>query len=171
MEKQKKVRKTKLVIKDKKRFITSMLIISFLILIVIILCVNIVGNSNSKKGDSNLSKLNPKKNSSQLQKKYDTVEMKKLFLSDYTVLQNNIGIYIMNNSTMDSNSFSSLIANINKELKKDTWNLGEIQNKPTSWNGKWFVTEEGILKFSFSNKDIEPSWVKDSDVLEKIDLN
>lgn len=97
--------------------------------------------------------------------------MKNLFLSDYTVLQNNIGIYIMNNSTMDSNSFSSLIANINKELKKDTWNLGEIQNKPTSWNGKWFVTEEGILKFSFSNKDIEPSWAKDSDVLEKIDLN
>lgn len=166
MEKQKKVRKTKLVIKDKKRFITSMLIISFFILIVIILCVNIGADS-----DSNLSKINPKKNSSQLQKKYDTVEMKKLFLSDYTVLQNNIGIYIMNNSTMDSNSFSSLIANINKELKKDTWNLGEIQNKPTSWNGKWFVTEEGILKFSFSNKDIEPSWVKDSDVLEKIDLN
>lgn len=166
MEKQKKVRKTKLVIKDKKRFITSMLIISFFILIVIILCVNIGTDS-----DSNLSKINPKKNSSQLQKKYDTVEMKKLFLSDYTVLQNNIGIYIMNNSTMDSNSFSILIANINKELKKDTWNLGEIQNKPTSWNGKWFVTEEGILKFSFSNKDIEPSWVKDSDVLEKIDLN
>ncbi len=166
MEKQKKVRKTKLVIKDKKRFITSMLIISFFILIVIILCVNIGADS-----DSNLSKINPKKNSSQLQKKYDTVEMKKLFLSDYTVLQNNIGIYIMNNSTMDSDSFSSLIANINKELKKDTWNLGEIQNKPTSWNGKWFVTEEGILKFSFSNKDIEPSWVKDSDVLEKIDLN
>lgn len=166
MEKQKKVRKTKLVIKDKKRFITSMLIISFFILIVIILCVNIGADS-----DSNLSKINPKKNSSQLQKKYDTVEMKKLFLSDYTVLQNNIGIYIMNNSTMDSNSFSSLIANINKELKKDTWNLGEIQNKPTSWNGKWFVTEEGILKFSFSNKDIEPSWAKDSDVLEKIDLN
>lgn len=166
MEKQKKVRKTKLVIKDKKRFITSMLIISFVILIVIILCVNIRADS-----DSNLSKINPKKNSSQLQKKYDTVEMKKLFLSDYTVLQNNIGIYMMNNSTMDSNSFSSLIANINKELKKDTWNLGEIQNKPTSWNGKWFVTEEGILKFSFSNKDIEPSWVKDSDVLEKIDLN
>lgn len=166
MEKQKKVRKTKLVIKDRKRFITSMLIISFVILIVIILCVNIRADS-----DSNLSKINPKKNSSQLQKKYDTVEMKKLFLSDYTVLQNNIGIYIMNNSTMDSNSFSSLIANINKELKKDTWNLGEIQNNPTSWNGKWFVTEEGILKFSFSNKDIEPSWVKDSDVLEKIDLN
>lgn len=166
MEKQKKVRKTKLVIKDKKRFITSMLIISFFILIFIILCVNIGADS-----DSNLSKINPKKNSSQLQKKYDTVEMKKLFLSDYTVLQNNIGIYIMNNSTMDSDSFSSLIANINKELKKDTWNLGEIQNKPTSWNGKWFVTEEGILKFSFSNKDIEPSWVKDSDVLEKIDLN
>ena len=166
MEKQKKVRKTKLVIKDKKRFITSMLIISFFILIVIILCFNIGSDS-----DSNLSKINPKKNSSQLQKKYDTVEMKKLFLSDYTVLQNNIGIYIMNNSTMDSNSFSILIANINKELKKDTWNLGEIQNKPTSWNGKWFVTEEGILKFSFSNKDIEPSWVKDSDVLEKIDLN
>lgn len=166
MEKQKKVRKTKLVIKDKKRFITSMLIISFFILIVIILRVNIGADS-----DSNLSKINPKKNSSQLQKKYDAVEMKKLFLSDYTVLQNNIGIYIMNNSTMDSNSFSSLIANINKELKKDTWNLGEIQNKPTSWNGKWFVTEEGILKFSFSNKDIEPSWVKDSDVLEKIDLN
>ena len=139
MEKQKKVRKTKLVIKDKKRFITSMLIISFVILIVIILCVNIRADS-----DSNLSKINPKKNSSQLQKKYDTVEMKKLFLSDYTVLQNNIGIYIMNNSTMDSNSFSSLIANINKELKKDTWNLGEIQNKPTSWNGKWFVTEEGL---------------------------
>ena len=166
MEKQKKVRKTKLVIKDKKRFITSMLIISFFILIVIILCVNIGEDS-----DSNLSKINPKKNSSQLQKKYDTVEMKKLFLSDYTVLQNNIGIYIMNNATMDSNSFSILIANINKELKKDTWNLGEIQNKPTSWNGEWFVTEEGILKFSFSNKDIEPSWVKDSDVLEKIDLN
>ena len=166
MEKQKKVRKTKLVIKDKKRFITSMLIISFVILIVIILCVNIRADS-----DGNLSKINPKKNSSQLQKKYDTVEMKKLFLSDYTVLQNNIGIYIMNNSTMDSDSFSSLIANINKELKKDTWNLGEIQNKPTSWNGKWFVTEEGILKFSFSNKDIKPSWVKDSDVLEKIDLN
>lgn len=166
MEKQKKVRKTKLVIKDKKRFITSMLIISFFILIVIILCVNIGADS-----DSNLSKINPKKNSSQLQKKYDTVEMKNLFLSDYTVLQNNIGIYIMNNSTMDSNSFSILIANINKELKKDTWNLGEIQNKPTSWNGKWFVTEEGILKFSFSNKDIEPSWAKDSDVLEKIDLN
>ena len=50
MEKQKKVRKTKLVIKDKKRFITSMLIISFVILIVIILCVNIRADS-----DSNLS--------------------------------------------------------------------------------------------------------------------
>ena len=65
----------------------------------------------------------------------------------------------MDNMTTDENSFDELYEKINKDL--EAGNYTEIESeKLTNWNGSWSIDENGVLKFKFASKDIEPSWGK-----------
>ncbi len=148
-----------------KKFVIAIFII--LVIITILICVC----SKKKISDStNVSKLNSSKYSKQILQEYEKDGMLDKFIEDYENIQTSIGMYILNNSTMDSDSFTNISNSLNKELKSDTWKSIEL-NRPTTWNGEWKIDDEGKLKFKFDTKEIEPSWVKNENVTEKILLN
>lgn len=164
---QKSSKKTnKLVVNDPKKlliFVSSLIIIIVIIIIVLNLKVDI-----QKVED--YSKLNSNKYSEELLNKYQSTESKEKFLKDYDLVQDAIGLYIINNVTLEDGSLGNVIATLKKELKNEEWKILEIQ-KPTFWNGTFDVSAEGIVTFKFANKDIEPSWINDDELNNKIVLN
>ena len=157
----------KIVIKDKKRFVIALAVIALALLIVILIF------ANKKQDISNVddySNLNAKKYSNELFEKYNTEESKNKFLDDYDFIQGAVGMYIMNNSTNQPDSFTNIIKDLKEELAKGTWDKLDYE-RPTFWNGEFSVDDNGIVKFKFSSKSIEPSWVKDEELDGKIILN
>lgn len=158
-------RKSKIVIKDKKRF---GIMLSILVFIVIILVV-IISNSKIKIDDStDLSKLDSKKYSKELLEKYNSSKDK--FLEDYEKIQGGVGLYIINNSTLAEDSFNNMYKAITDMFNGNDWSKIEVE-KNTYWNGIWSIDEGGIVKFKFGNKDLEPSWIYDEDIAGKVILN
>lgn len=158
-------------IKSRKKYsidVKKFSIFIILIVIFVILIISIKGIS--KDDEDNLNKLNSKKHSQELLEKYNKDEMKKVFLQDYDMVQTAIANYIFNNSTVDEGSFIKIYEKINSELKGKNWDIIGIQ-KNSTWNGLWSINENGVLKFKFDIKQIEPSWINDEDIIEKIIFN
>lgn len=160
-------------IKGKKYKINLTRFILFIVAIVLIILafLFLLGIFN-KKIDSNtdLSKVNAKKYSEQILNQYEKDGMKENFLEYYDKLQTAIGMYILSNSTLDSNSFRNISDTLNNNLKKEDYSALGVE-KSTVWNGYFSVDSNGVVKFKFKNKEIEPSWVKDNDLQAKIILN
>lgn len=167
MDKKKQFRIGNVVIKDMKRF---GIVIGVLIGIIILICVIILSIVGGKYDEGDISSVNAKKYSNEIMSKYESSEMKTLFIKDHNSVQNAVGMYIMNNSTMEEDSFSSIISKLQKVLKSDDFSSLNIE-KPSTWNGDWKIDNDGNVKFKFSIKDIEPSWINDIDVSSKIILN
>ena len=166
-DKKKRIKIGNFVIKDMKKFLTLILI---LILIVILICILISNIVNSSSDEKTLSSLDAKRNVKELSSKYESSEMKQVFLDDYNKIQSSVGLYIMNNVTTDSNSFNLVVNEINTILKSNNWEKLSITKNDT-WNGTFSLDKEGVLKFKFSLKAIEPTWVNDSDIKNKLYLN
>ena len=162
-----KKKNTKLELKDKKKFGICIIVFVVIVLVIMIIALN---NKKDIANINDLSNLNANKYSSELKEKYDTDESKEKFLEDYDYVQGAIGIYIMNNSTLEEDSFTKLSKTIETELKKNDWKVFEIE-KPTFWNGEFSIDAEGILKFKFASKDIEPKWLNDEELENKIIFN
>ena len=164
---EKKTKKSKIEIVDKKRFLTSISICWGVIIIIIIIIVCI---SNGNKGDNSLSSINASKNLKELVAKYEASGMKEQFINDYNAIQSKIGIYIMNNVTTDNGSFNNIVSDLNNVLKSNDWSKINLSKNDT-WNGTWNLDKDGNLKFKFSLKNIEPSWVDDTELRTKLYLN
>lgn len=167
-KKNRKLRIGKLVIKDIKRFSISLGIVIFIVVIICILISNI--NKPNINKDTDISSINADKNSNELLKIYNTLEMKEKFVNDYEEIQKAVGMYILNNSTMESDSFSKIITTLNNEFSKDIWDE-KIVNKPDTWNGIWRVDDDGKVKFKFATKKIEPDWINDDNIINMIQKN
>lgn len=157
----------KIVIKNKKKFTIVISVIVFLVVIIILLLLN---NKKDLAKVDDYSKLNAKKYSDELLEEYNKEEGKDKFLEDYDFIQGAVGMYIMNNSTNEEESFSNIITQLKEELKRDTWGKLDYE-KPTFWNGEYSVDDNGIVKFKFGNKSIEPRWINDDELNGKIILN
>ncbi len=166
--KKKKLRIGKLVITDLKRFIISMSIFILIIVFICILISKITLNSDLK--NKSVSEINPQKNYSKILEIYNKDGMKEKFIKDYNEVQNAVGMYIMNNSTIQNDSFSNIILQLNSEFRKDKWDENII-NKPSDWNGTWSVDENGIVKFKFSSSKIEPKYIDDEEIAKKVIKN
>lgn len=164
---EKKKQKSKIEIVDKKRFFTaiSVCLIFIIIIIIIIVCV-----SNGNKGDSSLSSMDASKNVKELLSKYEASGMKEEFIKDYNEIQSKVGIYIMNNVTTDNSSFNNIVSDLNNVLKSNDWSKINLSKNDT-WNGVWSLDKDGNLKFKFSLKKIEPSWVNEIELRTKLYLN
>lgn len=157
-------------IKNKKRFYITISVMAVILIIVIILIVATSNIKNPIDDNTNISRLNANKYSSELLEIYNKPEAKEEFLDDYDKIQTSIAMYILNNSTKDENSFSNILSIIKKELKKS--NCGSLQVEKTSnWNGEFTIDDNGSLKFKFGIKSIEPNWINDSEVINKIIKN
>ena len=160
MEKKKQLRIGNIVIKDMKRFGIAIGILVALIIIIGIIIATVI---NSGYNENNISSANAKKYSNEILTKYETKEMKQEFIDNYIKIQNAVGMYIMNNTTTEEGSFDNIILKLRKALKSNNWEIINIE-KPDLWNGEWQLDQDGNVKFKFSIKDIEPSWINDIDV-------
>ncbi len=164
----KSTKNKKIIIKNQKKFLISILVIVLIIIIIVLLI-----NKNAKKDlltIEDYSSIDASKYSKELLEKYNTNESKEKFLSDYDLVQGAVGLYIMNNSTLNNNSFETIISNIEEILRKKEWTKLDIDT-PSYWNGTWSITSEGIVKFKFSDKVIEPSWKNDEELTNKLVFN
>ena len=153
---------------DKKKFLLFVGI-----LVMIISCVIVIISFNKKveiNDATDISRLNANKYYEEIQAEYNKVESKDKFLNDYNNIQNSIGVYIINNSTISDSSFENLISEINDSLSKNNFEKFEL-DVPTFWNGKWSVNEKGKLRFKFQNKKIEPIWIDSEELINIIDKN
>lgn len=164
-----KLRIGKIVIKDVKKF--STVVITFIICI-ILLCVLISNLADKDINDiEDLSSINASKHYAELLELYEKQGMLGIFLTDYNKVQNAVGLYIINNSTLEENSFDTIIKDVNKILSKSDWTKELNVSKPLNWNGKWSTDNDGIVKFQFSNKNIEPSWLVNEEIVPKVVKN
>lgn len=146
---------------DRKKFLI------FVFSIVVIISVIIIVVSLNKKIEINdstdISKLNATKYCTEIKSEYNKDENKNKFIDDCNKIQEKIGMYIINNSTLDDTSFENLISKLNENLADNNFLIIEMDN-PNYWNGTWSVDNKGKLKFKFSNKKIEPDWICDATV-------
>ena len=146
---------------DRKRFLL------FITVLVIIIAFVIIIISLNKKIDINeatdISNLNANKYYEQIVEIYNNDGIKEKFLNEYNNIQNQIGMYIINNSTNEQESFTNLVDDVNSKLANKNFESFEL-DVPTSWNGTWSVDEKAKLKFKFENKKIEPNWINDTEV-------
>lgn len=141
-----------------------------LAIIIAIIAIAISGRKVALTDSTNRSELNAKKYAKELLSEYNTEGMKEKFLTDYNDVQSNVGLYILNNSTMEQDSFSNIMKVVQEVLPKEDWSKLSM-NRPTEWNGTWSTDENGNVRFQFAQKEIEPSWTADTDVSSKIILN
>lgn len=153
---------------DRKRFLI------FVFSIVIIISVIVIVVSINKKIEINdttdISKLNATKYYEEIKSEYNKDENKDKFIEDCNKIQEKIGMYVINNSTLDDMSFEKLISNLNEKFENNDFSFLDMDN-PTYWNGNWNVDKKGKLKFKFSNKKIEPSWISDTMVSDFVIAN
>lgn len=142
-------------------------------IVLFVACIIIIVSCNKKieiTDTTNISKLNAEKHYKEIVYEYNKNESKEKFLNEYNNIQNAIGLYIINNSTIDDMSFETLISNINELLNKNDFEKLEV-DFPTFWNGKWSVNEKGKLQFIFNNKKIEPDWIDNEEFVNIINKN
>ena len=113
--------------------------------------------------DVNKSRYRSEKNADELKAVYEEEGNKEKFLEDVSKIQNAVSMALLNNNVVDEKTMDSRVDDINKELKKDKWDLLGIE-VPTFWVGTWSVDKTGTVKFTFLNKASIPSWANDEDV-------
>ncbi len=161
--------KTKLVIKDKKRFI---IVISILVVIVIGFIIIIVANSNKAVDPSSSAKYaeNVDKYAEALKEEYSKEGMMQKFLDLYENMQTNAVDYAFSKVTEDESSFDLAIEELNKMLEKKDYSKFKVKKTDVDfWVGTFKIDKTGKLIFKFSSSDISPNWVSSEKVAEKIE--
>ena len=112
---------------DRKKFLI------FVFSIVVIISVIIIVVSLNKKIEINdstdISKLNATKYCTEIKSEYNKDENKNKFIDDCNKIQEKIGMYIINNSTLDDTSFENLISKLNENLSDNNFSIIESVNK------------------------------------------
>ena len=154
----------------RKRVNLNILVRNILIVIIfaaIIILVIYVPDSGEFNPDVNKSRYRTEKNADELKAVYEKEGNKEKFLEDVSKIQNAVSIAILNNDVVDEKTMKSRLQDINKEMKKDKWDLLGIE-VPSFWVGTWSVDNTGTVKFTFLNKASIPGWANDEDVVVHI---
>lgn len=149
----------------KKRVNLNVLVRNILIVIIFVAIVILfiyVPESGEFNPDVSKSRYRSEKNAEELKAVYEEDGNKEKFLDDVTKIQNAVSMALLNNNVVDEKTMDSRVEDLNKELKKDRWDLLGIE-VPTFWVGTWSVDSTGTVKFTFLNKASIPSWGNDED--------
>lgn len=150
---------------SRKKLNLNILVRNILILIIfiaVIVLVKYVPESGEFNPDVNKARYRTEKNAEELKMVYEKEENKQKFLEDVSKIQNAVSMALLNNNVVDEKTMDSRIDDINKEMKKDKWDLLGIE-VPVFWVGTWSVDKAGTVKFAFLNKASIPSWAYDED--------
>ena len=74
---------------------------------------------------------------------------------------------MLDGTVVDDESMEEKIEDINSLLEKEKWDKLDITCN-VEFAGTWKLDENGMLKFKFDSKGVEPSWIGDTDVSEYI---
>lgn len=154
---------------NEKRFILVIFsAIALTLIISIIVCIN----AFSKNVIYTLNVDNEYSEESALKAKqlYDTSEMKDEFVQTFEEISAVLSSKLLDGTITDEQALRGSIKNINKTLSSNDWSALNL-NRPVKWIGTWYLNDNGFLKFKFSSKAFEPSWVNQERVSEYIVLN
>ncbi len=154
----------------KKRVNINIMVRNILIVIIfvaIIILVIYVPESGEFSPDVNKSRYRTEKNAEKLKEVYEEDGNKEKFLDDVSKIQNAVSMALLNNDVIDEKTLKSRLQDINKEMKKEKWDLLGLE-VPSFWVGTWSVDSTGTVKFNFLNKASVPSWANDEDVVVHI---
>lgn len=154
---------------NEKRFILVIFsAIALTLIISIIVCIN----AFSKNATYTLNVDNEYSEESALKAKqlYDTSEMKDEFVQTFEEISAVLSSKLLDGTITDEQALRESIKNINKTLSSNDWSALNL-NRPVKWIGTWHLNDNGFLKFKFSSKAFEPSWVNQECVSEYIVLN
>jgi|GEM_PF-1945909 len=166
----------KIIMAEKRSIIANKLkkdILKIVALLFILLIVIIYINSNKKLNideNSNISKLDTNKYSSEIINLYNRDSQLDKFSLEMDRVQTLIGTYVISNSTLKENSFSELIKTLNNEINNNKW-VKLASQKSSYYSGKYSIDENGYLKFKFDSKKIEPNWINNEKISRYIILN
>lgn len=150
------------------------IIVVAFVAILLVIALSIVLSSLKEKpvfnDNMDVTHMNISKNAGNIKNQYQKDGQEQKFLDEYDKIQNAVGSYAIDNTTMDKDSFKDIIKKLNNILSKDDWKDLNIE-KPNYWSGKWSADDSAKLKFKFSEKDIEPSWVSDDKISDKVIKN
>jgi len=138
-------------------------ILIVIIFVAIVILFIYVPESGEFNPDVNKSRYRSEKNADELKAVYEEDGNKEMFLEDVSKIQNAVSMALLNNNVVDEKTMDSRVEDINKEMKKENWDLLGIE-VPTFWVGTWSVDNAGTVKFTFLNKASIPSWASDEDV-------
>lgn len=140
-----------------------------LVLIVIAIFTSINQKINVDE-NSDIAALNADKYSKEIVNLYNRDQQLNEFYTEMNRVQTLVGTYLISNCTLNDNSFSGLVKNLNKEINNDIWpSLNSEKSK--YYNGKYSIDENGNLKFKFSSKKIEPTWIHDESIARYVIFN
>lgn len=145
-------------------------IIILVVLIAIIVLIIFVPNSGEFSPDVTKSRYKLEKNADELKAVYEEDGNKEKFLNDASTVQNAVSMALLTEDVVDEETMKTRIDDINKELKKNSWDMLDIE-VPVFWVGTWSVDNKGTVKFTFLNKNSIPSWAYDEDAATHIILD
>ncbi|MBR5228172.1 MAG: hypothetical protein IKV94_06020 [Clostridia bacterium] len=151
---------------NEKKFVFAIILA---ISITVIISAFAVANSLSENNEMALD-YTVEENASKAKLLYDELEMKNEFLSIAKTLSDNVYSMLLDGTVVDDAGLNKKISSYNSILATDNWNTFGLEY-PENWLGKWYLNKQGIVKFKFASKEIEPGWINDSDVVDYIEVN
>lgn len=133
---------------ENKAYIALGIIVLFILILVIGLC------SSSSNVATQTVEENTKESFIELKK---SIELK-------------VANLMLDGTVIDDESMKEKIEDINSLLEKEEWDKLEITCN-VEFAGTWKLDENGMLKFKFDSKELEPSWITDTEIKEYIIKN
>lgn len=133
---------------ENKVYIALGIIILFILILVIGLC------SSSNNVSTQTVEENTKESFIELK---ESIELK-------------VANLMLDGTVIDDESMEEKIEDINSLLEKEKWDKLEITCN-VEFVGTWKLDENGMLKFKFDSKELEPSWITDTEIKEYIIKN
>lgn len=110
-----------------------------------------------------LISLNSKNDSYIGDDEYNSSEYREMFLNDAKYIEITLSNLILDGSVTNQTTLDKKVKSINKILKGKSWDKLNMEYIDR-WDGNWYLDNNGMVKFKFSSRNIEPKWIKDSNV-------
>lgn len=94
---------------------------------------------------------------------YNSLEYREMFLNDAKYIEIKLSNLILDGSVTNQTTLDKKVKSINKILKGKSWDKLNMEYIDR-WDGNWYLNNDGMVKFKFSSGNIEPKWIKDSDI-------
>lgn len=148
----------------------TLIIFIILLMAVIVIAISVVVsvyNKNKPIVPNNTIELISTNDMLKIKTAYEAEGKKQEFLDLYGKIELATANKLLDGTVTNDEELAEAINKINAVLLTNDWSYLGIEAS-NYWMGSWQLDSSGVVKFVFTEKEIEPSWVMDSDVKEII---